>query len=108
MTDPPTTPEERYATIIEALVSQPGVTRPLDAPGGEKRFGSAALKIDDKIFAMLVRGRLVVKLPRQRVDTLIAAGEGERFDPGGGRLMKEWLALLPSSDEEWLPLATEA
>ncbi|MGI8552752.1 MAG: hypothetical protein ACR2PL_18485 [Dehalococcoidia bacterium] len=50
----------------------------------------------------------MVKLPRQRVDALIAAGEGERFDPGHGRLMKEWVAIEPSSAEAWLPLAREA
>jgi hypothetical protein len=57
---------------------------------------------------MLVKGRLVVKLPRQRVDALIASGDGARFDPGHGRLMKEWLTVEPASEEEWLPLAREA
>jgi hypothetical protein len=42
---------------------------------------------------MLSKGRLVVKLPRQRIDALVATGAGERFDPGHGRLMKEWLPL---------------
>jgi hypothetical protein len=54
------------------------------------------------------KGKFVVKLPRQRIDILVAAGQGERFDPGHGRLMKEWLTLAPSSDEEWLSLAREA
>ncbi|HLJ81429.1 MAG TPA: hypothetical protein VKT52_08090, partial [Ktedonobacterales bacterium] len=50
-----------------------------------------------------------VKLPRQRVDALIASGDGERFDPRrDGRMMKEWLALSPTSEQEWLPLAREA
>jgi hypothetical protein len=67
------------------------------------------LRINDKIFAMLVRGRLVVKLPRQRVDELIASGDGERFDPRhDGRLMKEWLSVEPKSDLEWLRIAREA
>jgi hypothetical protein len=51
---------------------------------------------------------LVVKLPKARVDALVAAGEGRRFDPGHGRLMKEWLSLEPVSELEWLPLAREA
>jgi hypothetical protein len=33
-----------------------------------------------------------VKLPRERVDELVEAGAGHRFDPGHGRLMKEWVA----------------
>ena len=58
---------------------------------------------------MLSNGKLVVKLPRQRVDALIAVGEGERFDPRpDGRLMKEWLVVEPMSSEGWLPLTREA
>jgi hypothetical protein len=102
------TPAARFAEIVEELSGNPDVTRPSDLPGEERRFGSAALKVHNKIFAMLVKGRLVVKLSRQRVDQLIASGDGERFDPGTGRIMKEWLSLHPVSGEEWLPLATEA
>jgi len=43
---------------------------------------------------MLVRGPLVVKLPRDRVIELIGGDEGIAFDPGHGRLMKEW-AVIP-------------
>ena len=46
---------------------------------------------------------------KARVDTLIASGIGERFDPRhDGRLMKEWLVIEPTSEEKWLPLAREA
>jgi hypothetical protein len=62
----------------------------------------------DRVASPRCVGQLVVMLPRQRVDALIAAGIGTRFDPGHGRLMKEWLALNPSADQEWLPLAREA
>ena len=57
---------------------------------------------------MLVKDRLVVKLDRRRVDALVAAGDGERFDPGHRRLMKEWLAVGSEADAVWLALATEA
>src|SRR5215470_8676188 len=60
----------------------------------DRWFGSGSLRIDGKIFAMFVRGHLVVKLPRVRVDELVAAGEGERFDANKGTPMKEWLMLL--------------
>jgi len=100
------TSEERYAALVDALVGEPGVTPPTaDAP---QRFGSTSLKINNKIFAMLVRGRLVVKLPAQRVDALTASGEGERFDPGKGQLQKEWLSIDPAAEEEWPQRATEA
>lgn len=106
MNHAPMAPEERYDTLIETLLSHAGVT--LGSPG-KKGFGSSALQIGGKIFALLSNGRLVVKLPRQRVDALVAAGAGARFDPRhDGRLMKEWLAVDPTSTEEWLPLAREA
>ncbi|HEY4025141.1 MAG TPA: TfoX/Sxy family protein [Candidatus Dormibacteraeota bacterium] len=103
MEPPANTPEEHYAAVAEALLRHSEVTR------SERRgFGSSGLWTNGKIFAFLSKGRLVVKLPRQRVDALVASGEGGRFDPGHGRLMKEWLATTPVSREEWLRLATEA
>lgn len=104
----PSAPEERFAALVEALLGQPGVTHSSDAASGKRLFGASALKVHDKIFAMLAKGRLVVKLPRQRVDALVVSGDGERFDPGHGRVMKEWLSLEPGSALEWLPLAQEA
>ncbi len=100
-----TSPEERFAAVVDALLVEPHVT--VD-PGGKKRFGSSTLQTGGKIFAMLVKGRLVVKLPRQRVDALVGAGGGERFVPGHGRAMKEWLAVDPARGEDWLALAREA
>ena len=108
MSDPSTNPEERYAAIVKALVGEPGVTHAADGPRVTKGFGAAALRVNSKIFAMLVKGRLVVKLPRERVEALIAAGEGERFESGQGRLMKEWVSLDPGSEQGWLALAREA
>jgi hypothetical protein len=109
MHHPPATPEERFATLVEALRGHTGVTMPGEGAHATKGFGSSELKVHNKIFAMLVRGRLVVKLPRQRVETLVAAGGGERFDPRrDGRLMKEWLVVDPALEEQWLPLAREA
>lgn len=101
----PLTPDERFAAIVAALLNEPGVTPP--QPG--RSFGSNGLKAGGKIFAMLTGGRLVLKLPRGRVDALIAAGQGTHFDPRkNGRVMKEWFALEPSSHEDWLLLAREA
>jgi hypothetical protein len=102
-------PEDRYAAIVEVLSARPDVTGRADEPSLRHRFGSSELKVGARIFAMLVRGRLVVRLPRQRVDALVASGDGVRFDPRrDGRLMKEWLTVDPASEVPWLPLATEA
>jgi hypothetical protein len=81
-----------------------GVTPPRGGGG----FGRSALRFQNKIFAMLVRGRLVLKLPVERVDALVAAGDGVRFDANKGTPMKEWFSLDPESGLAWLPLAREA
>ena len=75
---------------------------------GGKGFGSGALKVNGKIFAMLSsKGQFVVKLSGERVDELVKSGQGEYFELARGRLMKEWLVVrLPKS--HWLKLAKEA
>jgi hypothetical protein len=102
------TPGDRYAALVTRMLREPDVTFGADNASSRRAFGADALKVDGRIFAMVARGRLVVKLPRGRVDALVAAGEGDLFGPGHGRLMKEWLALDPGSDQDWDALANEA
>jgi hypothetical protein len=95
--------DQRYADLVRAFTGRPGVS------SDGKGFGSSALKVGGRIFAMLnSRGEFVVKLPRPRVDSMVASGDGDRFDPGRGRLMKEWLAVRPRSGLDWFSLADEA
>ena len=109
MTQPLTSPEERFAAIAAALGSHPGLANGADESHARRGFGASGLKIDGKIFAMLVRGNLVVKLPKPRVDALVATGDGERYDPRrDGRQMKEWASVPSVSQAEWLSLAQEA
>lgn len=65
------------------------------------------LSVNGKIFAMLVKRKLVAKLPTERVDEIVSRGHGEHFDPGHGRLMKEWVVVGPG-DANWLELAKKA
>ncbi len=103
------TPAEHFDALVETFAGAPDVTLPTNDPTAKRGFGSSALKVKDKIFAMLVNDRLVVKLPRTRVDTLVAAGDGERFDPRhDGRVMKEWLVVAPGHEDEWRTLAQDA
>jgi len=74
---------------------------------GTSKFGSNALRVNGKLFALFVRGTLVVKLPKKRVDALVDAGLAEYFDPGHGRRMKQW-ATVRSPSLSWVELATEA
>jgi hypothetical protein len=99
-----TGPEARYADLVEELAAEPGV----DPPSGGRGFGRTALRFRNKIYAMFVRGRLVVKLPAARVDELVAAGDGVRFDANKGTPMKEWFSLDPESPRDWPALAREA
>ena len=98
------TPEERFSVLAASYASTPHVTLPGEGCG----FGSAALRTHGKIFTMLVRGSLVVKLPKQRVDELVRASEGTFFDANKDKPMKEWLSLDPRSRLGWTSLAREA
>jgi hypothetical protein len=95
---------ERYLALVDDLVRLDGVTPPRGGSG----FGRGSLRYRGKIFAMLVRGRLVVKLPEVRVAELITAGAGVAFDANKGTPMREWLSVDPGSSADWLSLATEA
>ncbi|HEY7093663.1 MAG TPA: TfoX/Sxy family protein [Ktedonobacterales bacterium] len=103
------TPADYFDALAETFAAAPDVTLPTDDPTAKRGFGSSALKVKDKIFAMLVGDRLVVKLPRARVDALVASGDGARFDPRhDGRVMKEWFVVAPGHEDEWQTLAQEA
>ena len=75
----------------------------------EKRMFSSenVLAVQGKIFAMLVKGKLVVKLPKERVDELVADQIGENFNPSRGRRMKEWV-VVGAGRALWVVLAKEA
>jgi hypothetical protein len=99
------TPEAKYERLVKEMSSRAGVTTVTAGKG----FGSTGqLKVDGRIFAMLVRGSLVLKLPRARVDELVEAGAGLHFDAGKGKPMREWFALSGASKQGWGPLAAEA
>ena len=89
-----------FARIVAAFAKDRSVT-------AGKLMSSYGLKVKGKIFAMFGRGKFVAKLPKHRVDELVSGGIGDRFDPGHGRLMKEWIAI-DSRTENWLELAKEA
>ena len=97
-------PEERFEDLVDEFTGLPGIT----PPGTTGGFGRTALRVDGRIFAMFVRGQLVLKLPKARVDELIDGGHGTRFDANKGMPMKEWLALAANSPQPWPELAREA
>jgi TfoX/Sxy family transcriptional regulator of competence genes len=98
------TPKKRYAALVAKFAGRRDVT---SIHG--KGFGSTGqLKVDGRIFAMLVTGELVLKLPRKRVDELVSSGDGKYFDAGKGKPMREWFVLSAASKKQWLPMAKQA
>jgi hypothetical protein len=88
-----------FDPVLKAFAKQRGVTQ---GTGFGKNPG---LRVGGKIFAMMIDGALVVKLPKARVTELVGAGDAEHFDTGSGRLMKEWASV---SSGDWVALAQEA
>ncbi|MEA2349010.1 MAG: hypothetical protein QOG62_2797 [Thermoleophilaceae bacterium] len=84
--------EARFAEIQAAYADDPRVTF------GTGFGPSAGMRVDGQIFAMLVHPGIAVKLPRDRVLTLIEAGEATPFGMGRKRPMKEWAAIPIDSD----------
>ena len=90
-----------FKRVADAFAKDP------DVGLGRMFSSSSVLNVNGKIFAMLVRGQFVAKLPKARVAELVATGAGVFFDPGHGRLMKEWIAIAEAS-APWVALAREA
>lgn len=78
-------------------------------------MGGPCLRADGEFVAMPLSrttkmgaaGGLVVKLPRDRVDELVAAGRAAPFGPAG-KVFKEWAQVTSDDQEEWLTLIEEA
>ena len=95
--------QRKFEYVVQSLQSAPGVAL------GKRGFGVGSLQVHGRIFAMVSsKGEYVVKLSKARVEALEGSGGGRRFDPGHGRLMKEWLVVASTSKAEWLKLAIEA
>jgi hypothetical protein len=98
------TPDERFENLVGEFNDTDGVTLPRGGSG----FGRSALRYHGKIFAMFVRGDLVVKLPERRVGELVGAGHGERFTANKGTPMREWFAAGKDCPVTWSALAADA
>jgi hypothetical protein len=96
------TPADWFMSIAEALgAAAPGTTV-------KRGFGSGALKVNEKIYASLTRGRLLLKLPAHRVDELVRLNTGNPFSTGASRVKREWLTVDVAHARRWRQLAEEA
>jgi hypothetical protein len=93
--------ETTFASITTRLLGKPNTETGV-------AFHQPTLKADGKIFAMLVREELVVKLPAARCAELVSTGVARRFDRGGGSPMKQWVSIGNRTAQAWSRLAREA
>lgn len=70
------------------------------------------LTVHTKIFAMVVRGQLVLKLPAAQAEQLRTDGAAVAFEPRPGRPMREWVCLDPptgrAGEKRWRELIADA
>lgn len=104
--------DPRVAKLLATLRRDPDLApviedfeRAKSKPG--RKFGSNGLKANGKLFALFSQGTLIVKLPKDRVAELVVTDIGTPYDPGHGRLMKEWLTVT-SPKAFWTGLVKEA
>ncbi len=71
-------------------------------------MSSSCLRVGNEFLAMPHHKKegLVVKLPRERVSEIIAAGDGESFAPAG-KVFVEWLAVTAIDEARWRALLRE-
>jgi len=73
-----------------------------------RMFAREGLRIRGKIFAFLgFDGELILKVPADRIEILIAEGDAERMVMRG-RPLREWVTVAPSRADRWGDLMEEA
>lgn len=71
-------------------------------------MGGRCARVDGEFLALVdfAGSGLVVKLPKERVQELIAEGVGEPFAPAG-RVFKEWVSIPRRDRRRWRTLLRE-
>jgi hypothetical protein len=101
VTAAPTQGELTFGAVAELLRREP------DVEAGTGFGRNPGLRTGRRIFAMLVRDELVVKLPAERCEALVSAGDARTLEIGR-RSMREWVCFAEPDEDRWLALATEA
>jgi len=98
----PDHPADFFHEISAAALGHPGV-----ATG--TMMGFPCLRVSGAFFASCDHrsGDLIVKLPRHRVEQLIATGVGKPFAPAG-RTFREWVLIDGRDEARWVALIEEA
>ena len=90
-------PEASYAVAAEACLPS------------ARWEAEPCLRVSGAFFAACDHrsGDLIVKLPRHRVQQLVAAGTGKPFAPAG-RTFREWVVIADLEPARWVKLIDEA
>jgi hypothetical protein len=97
-----TTGEQAFSEVADRLLRDP------DVEEGTGFGSSPGLRVSRKIFAMLMSGELVVKLPADRCAELVADGVARPLERGQGRPMREWVVVADSARDRWPGLVDDA
>ncbi len=89
--------EEKWTEIKERFLKLKGVQKQ-----GE------SLKINRKMFAMWSHETFVLKMPKERVSELLESKVGLPYDPGNGKIMKEWVIIPEKHINEWIDFTKKA
>lgn len=94
--------EAQFWHLAEPLLEAAGVTR-------STMMGLPCLRVGGAFFASWDRsnGALLVKLPEDEVDQLVASGAAQPFSPAGRRF-RQWASVPPGQDEQWAALLDRA
>lgn len=94
--------EAQFWGLAEPLLEAAGVTR-------STMMGLPCLRVNGAFFASWDRsnGALLVKLPEDEVDQLVASGAADPFSPAGRRF-RQWASIPPGREEEWVELLDRA
>ena len=94
--------EVEFWSLAEPLLERPGVSR-------STMMGLPCLRVDGAFFVSCDRrtGHLLVKLPQERVEDLVAAGRAEPFAPAGRRF-RQWAAIPHAQAPDWPALLDDA
>jgi hypothetical protein len=94
--------EELFDAVCRQLTAQ----HPQDELG--RMLHRPGIKTGGTFYAFTTKGDLVVKLPVDRVDELIARGVGQPCTPRPGHPMRQWVRLAPSCEQDCAAYMAEA
>ena len=90
-----------FAAVVAMFTASDGTVERV------KLFGYDCLRANGKVFTKVDKGRLIVRLPPERIEALMLAGRLAPYERGL-RAMKQWAAIEHADTPLVLELAREA